>query len=364
MNDSDPVKKDCEGSSSSGGDQGGMMRLPVPMEGLNEIGPPPFLNKTFDMVDDPATAQIVSWSRGGLSFSVWDPHVFSTKLLPRYFKHSNFSSFVRQLNTYGFRKIDPDLWEFANEAFIRGQRHLLRNIRRRKAPSQTPPPQQQMLEPCVEIGQFGIDGEVETLKRDKQVLLMEAAKLRHQQQITRAYLSSLEQRIQGTEKKQQHMMTFLARAIQNPEFINHLVQQKEKRKKLDGVVTKKRQRAIDQGHNGYELGESSQRAQGVLKPIKTEPPEFGDFYGTQVSELDVLALEIQGFGRAWSEKEEEHEVFDKSEYEDGVLDEEFWEELLNDRYDDELGSSGNEEDEGEDISVLAHRMGFLGSGPK
>ena len=82
------------------GDQGGMIRLPVPMEQPNEIGPPPFLNKTFDMVDDPATAEIVSWSRGGLSFSVWDPHVFSTNLLPRYFKHDNFSSFVRQLNTY------------------------------------------------------------------------------------------------------------------------------------------------------------------------------------------------------------------------------------------------------------------------
>lgn len=100
MNNSYPVGKDCEGSSSSGRDQPEMMRLPVPMQGLNEIGPAPFLNKTFDMVDDPATAHIVSWSRGGFSFSVWDPNVFSTNLLPRYFKHSNFSSFVRQLNTY------------------------------------------------------------------------------------------------------------------------------------------------------------------------------------------------------------------------------------------------------------------------
>lgn len=264
----------------------------------------------------------------------------------------------------GFRKIDPDLWEFANEAFIRGQKHLLRNIRRRKAPSHLSPPQQHSLEPCVELGQFGKDGEVEFPKHDKQVLLMEAAKLRHQQQNTRAYLSYVEQRLQGTEKKQQHMMSFLARAIQNPAFINHLVQQKEKRKELEGAITKKWRCAIDQGPKGFEIGESSQSAQGVPRPIKTEPAEFGDYYGLPVSELDILALEIQGYGRPRSEKEEEHEVFEKFESEGGEIDEEFWEELLNDAYEGELGVSGNKEDEEEDISVLAHWMGFLGSSPK
>lgn len=264
----------------------------------------------------------------------------------------------------GFRKIDPDLWEFANEAFVRGRKHLLRNIRRRKAPSHLPPTQQHSLEPCVELGQFGKDGEVEFLKRDKQVLLMEVAKLRHQQQNTRAHLSSIEQRLQGTEKKQQHMMSFLARAIQNPAFINHLVQQKEKRKELEGAKTKKRQRSIDQGPNGFEVGESSQGAQGVPRPIKTEPAEFRCYYGLPVSELDILALEIQGYGRARKEKEEDHNVFEKFESECGEIDEEFLEELLYNEYDDELGVSGNEDDEEEDISVLAHRMGFLGSSPK
>jgi len=73
---------------------------PQPMEGLHEVGPPPFLTKTFDVVEDPSTNDIVSWSRARNSFVVWDSHKFSTTILPRYFKHNNFSSFVRQLNTY------------------------------------------------------------------------------------------------------------------------------------------------------------------------------------------------------------------------------------------------------------------------
>jgi heat shock transcription factor, other eukaryote len=86
----------CNSSSSSSGSN----LTPKPMEGLHEMGPPPFLTKTFDVVEDPSTDSIVSWSGARNSFVVWDLHKFSTAILPRYFKHSNFSSFVRQLNTY------------------------------------------------------------------------------------------------------------------------------------------------------------------------------------------------------------------------------------------------------------------------
>lgn len=85
-------------SSSYSGESS--MDVPQPMEGLQGLSPAPFLTKTCELVDDPNTNHIVSWSRGNNSFVVWDPEAFSAQVLPYYFKHGNLSSFIRQLNTY------------------------------------------------------------------------------------------------------------------------------------------------------------------------------------------------------------------------------------------------------------------------
>lgn len=69
--------------------------------------PAPFLLKTFDLVEqgdgdeeEYGKQKIVSWNGDGTGLIVWSPAEFSELMLPRFFKHNNFSSFIRQLNTY------------------------------------------------------------------------------------------------------------------------------------------------------------------------------------------------------------------------------------------------------------------------
>ncbi|KAF5460347.1 hypothetical protein F2P56_020225 [Juglans regia] len=238
------VDNEGEASGLRGGG-GSDHPAPAPMPSAN--APPPFLSKTYDMVDDSATDRIVSWSPTNNSFVVWNPPEFARDLLPKYFKHNNFSSFVRQLNTYGFRKVDPDRWEFANEGFLRGQKHLLKGISRRKPahghshqqPQQSNE-QSSSMRACVEVGKFGLEEEVERLKRDKNVLMQELVKLRQQQQATDSQLQTMVQRLQGMEQRQQQVMSFLAKAMQSPGFLAQFVQQQNESNKRITEGNKKR----------------------------------------------------------------------------------------------------------------------------
>ncbi|KAH8500298.1 hypothetical protein H0E87_015522 [Populus deltoides] len=335
--------------------------IPQPMEGLRDSVPPPFLTKTYDIIEDASTNHIVSWSRGNNSFIIWDPQAFSTSLLPRYFKHNNFSSFVRQLNTYGFRKVDPDRWEFANEGFLRGKKHLLKSIRRRKAPQTLT--SQQALEACVEVGTFGLDGEVNRLRRDKQVLMVELVKLRQQQQTTKACLQLIEQKLKRTENKQQQMMSFLARAMQNPNFVQQLAQQKEMRKELEEAISKKRRRPIDQGRSNFEVADFG-HGEGVGTFVKIEHQEFGDLSEFDVPEFHNPATNMQGLSenQLINLVEERLEKGEEHGNKGNEIDEGFWEDLLNeDIIDEEIAVLGSEGEDEEDVSVLVEQLGSLGS---
>ncbi|OSD08248.1 hypothetical protein PYCCODRAFT_1703 [Trametes coccinea BRFM310] len=57
------------------------------------------------MLEDTSFADVVSWGPHGDCFVVKDMNEFTKSILPRMFKHSNFASFVRQLNKYDFHKV-------------------------------------------------------------------------------------------------------------------------------------------------------------------------------------------------------------------------------------------------------------------
>ncbi|XP_030409910.1 heat shock factor protein 1 isoform X1 [Gopherus evgoodei] len=103
---------------------------------------PAFLTKLWTLVEDPDTDPLICWSPSGNSFHVFDQGQFAKEVLPKYFKHNNMASFVRQLNMYGFRKVvhieqgglvkpEKDDTEFQHPYFIRGQEQLLENIKRK-----------------------------------------------------------------------------------------------------------------------------------------------------------------------------------------------------------------------------------------
>ncbi|KAG7546983.1 Winged helix DNA-binding domain superfamily [Arabidopsis suecica] len=91
-----------------------------------------FITTIYDMVDDLSSDSIISWSQSGKSFIIWNPEEFYNNLLQRFcfnFKaNTNLNCFFSDLDTHGFRKIDSEKWEFANDNFVRGQRHLINNI--------------------------------------------------------------------------------------------------------------------------------------------------------------------------------------------------------------------------------------------
>ncbi|XP_019706716.1 heat stress transcription factor A-4b [Elaeis guineensis] len=201
--------------------------------GSGSNSPAPFLTKTYDMVDDPSTNSIVSWSASDTSFIVWNPLEFARDLLPKYFKHSNFSSFVRQLNTYGFRKVDPDQWEFANEEFVRGQSHLLKNIHRRKPIHSHSLHHQGNSGPLAETERHELEEEIERINRDKLMLISELQKHTQQQHGMEQQMQTLEARLHVMEHHQRSMLAALTQIIQRPGFHSNFVQQ-------SGFLSKKR----------------------------------------------------------------------------------------------------------------------------
>ncbi|ELA45832.1 hypothetical protein VCUG_02681, partial [Vavraia culicis subsp. floridensis] len=96
---------------------------------------PPFINHLFTILETPINHPYIRWSSTGKSIVIPNQHMFTVHVLVKYFNHGNFSSFIRQLNKYGFSKVRNSLsgvHEFRQEHFIKEKPFLSRWIRRRK----------------------------------------------------------------------------------------------------------------------------------------------------------------------------------------------------------------------------------------
>jgi hypothetical protein len=123
-------EEDDERSVGSFGDEDGS-------KSRNGLQPGRFLTSTYEMVDEKANAAYVGWNAEGDTLVIRHLHEFAEKVLPKYFKHKNASSFIRQLNMYGFNRVMGEENSFKHPLFQRGHPENLTLIKRKVSKSKT-----------------------------------------------------------------------------------------------------------------------------------------------------------------------------------------------------------------------------------
>ena len=203
--------------------------------------------KTWNMVTDDSNDDVIAWNANGKTFTVYKPDVLEEEYLPKAFKHSNFASFLRQLNNYGFRKCHSDAYEFGVQGFERGKPELLTTLKRHdSSKGRKGAPRKKTAgggggdgggrgganrlaitggNESLELGAYGgIENEVEQLKRDRLLLLKEVMRLRDTQSEQRDRVEELSNRLEATENFQTQMRHFV-QAVHDGENINAALQE-------------------------------------------------------------------------------------------------------------------------------------------
>ncbi|KAG0055653.1 stress-responsive transcription factor hsf1 [Gryganskiella cystojenkinii] len=190
-------------TSSGAGSPSTLQQLPRPSSNARG-NVAAFLTKLYNMVGDEASNNLIKWSDDGHSFIVIKHVEFAKEVLPKFFKHNNFSSFVRQLNMYGFHKVphlqqgvlqpdaDSEQWEFSNPHFQKNQPDLLCLVSRKKASNGSDDKDALTMDlghilsevTAIKKHQVAISSDLKNIERDHQVLWQEsvAARERHQRQ--------------------------------------------------------------------------------------------------------------------------------------------------------------------------------------
>jgi hypothetical protein len=92
------------------------------------------LHETLTQIETNGHGDIIGWMPHGRSFKIHKQKEFAEIILPRYFVMTKKSSFLRQLNLYGFNRFSagPDQGSYYHEKFLRGLKFLCRRMTRQK----------------------------------------------------------------------------------------------------------------------------------------------------------------------------------------------------------------------------------------
>ena len=102
-------------------DSPGSSNEPMDLDDEPRDGATDFIWWTWKMVN--SGSDHICWSADGKQIVVSNPERLASAVLPNYFRRSQYSSWVRALNAYGFKKPQPGRWE--HKDFRRGRLHLV-----------------------------------------------------------------------------------------------------------------------------------------------------------------------------------------------------------------------------------------------
>jgi hypothetical protein len=95
---------------------------------------PEKLHRMLDTVEREGLSEVVGFFTHGRAFAIHKQRRFVNDIMPRFFRQSKLTSFQRQLNLYGFRRLStgPDNGGYYHELFLKGRSGLCVNMKRVK----------------------------------------------------------------------------------------------------------------------------------------------------------------------------------------------------------------------------------------
>lgn len=98
------------------------------------------LHRMLTEAEEQGNDSVLSFLPGGKGFAIHEPRSFVSDIMPQYFTTNRMSSFQRQLNLYGFRRVTdgPNKGAYFHESFSRDKKHDCKHIKRKKAASKSP----------------------------------------------------------------------------------------------------------------------------------------------------------------------------------------------------------------------------------